>query len=55
MTFPNTSSFAVSSEKSRFTVTEIGVQFIVSNTASTVLTRSAFAWRLQKEEKSLFS
>ena len=32
--------------KSRFTVTVIGVQFIVSNTASTVLTRSAFAWRL---------
>ena len=48
MNFQNTSSFAMSSAKSRFTVTVIGVQYIFSNTARTVFTRSAFAWRLKE-------
>ena len=54
MNFQNTSSFAMSSAKSRFTVTVIGVQYIFSNTARTVFTRSAFAWRLKEIIKIIF-
>ena len=54
MNFQNTFSFAVSSAKSRFTVTAIGVQYIFSNTARTIFTRSAFAWRLKEIIKIIF-
>ena len=54
MNFQNTFSFAVSSAKSRFTVTAIGVQYIFSNTARTVFTRSTFAWRLKEIIKIIF-
>ena len=42
-----TSSFAVSSAESRLTVTLIGVPLIIRITDATVLTGSAFTWRLK--------